>query len=173
MIRFFKDAVLRFRLKNRLRILDNQPKMKISSFRSMAIILSEDDLDETFFSTLAKSLKISPKRITIVVFSSKKIENKKTGFGKRINFSKEEIGFSGGFNQEMLTFFEQKFDLLVNFFYKKSVLPELISANCSSKLRMGFSKANQNINDIVFEIKPEEKELFLSESTNYLNAFIK
>ena len=173
MIKFFKDAILRLRLKKRLRILDNQPKMKISSFRSMAIILSEDDIDELFFSNLAKSLRISSKKITIVVFSNKKIENKKTSFGKRINFSKEEIGFSGGFNQEMLTFFEQKFDLLVNFFYKKSVLPELISANCSSKLRMGFSKANQNINDIVFEIKPEEKELFLSESTNYLNAFIK
>ena len=72
MIKFFKDAVLRFRLKKRLRILDNQPKMKISSFRSMAIILSEDDLDEPFFSTLAKSFKISSKKITIVVFSRKK-----------------------------------------------------------------------------------------------------
>ena len=76
-------------------------------------------------------------------------------------------------NEEINYFFNQKYDLLVNFFDQKEILSELISSKCFSKLRIGFSKANPQINDIVFNFGLNEKTTFLSESMNYLNSFIK
>ena len=73
----------------------------------------------------------------------------------------------------MRDFFNTKFDLVVNYFSVKAIFPELISMNCSASLRLGFSQANHQINDVILDIDPLETDLFLSESTNYLNAFLK
>jgi hypothetical protein len=73
----------------------------------------------------------------------------------------------------MQDFFNTKFDLLINYFSIKAVFPELISLNCSASLRLGFSQANHEINDVILDIDPSETNLFLNESTNYLNAFLK
>ena len=62
---------------------------------------------------------------------------------------------------------------MINFFDQKEILSELISSKCFSKLRIGFSKANPQINDIVFKFGLNDKNTFLSESMNYLNSFIK
>ena len=80
---------------------------------------------------------------------------------------------TGNIKKEINYFFNQKYDLLVNFFDQKEILSELISSKCFSKLRIGFSKANPHINDIVFNFGLNEKTTFLSESMNYLNSFIK
>jgi len=73
----------------------------------------------------------------------------------------------------MNIFFQKKNDLLVNYFSQKDPFPELISINCKSKLRIGFSNANLRINDIILKISPVKTDLFLSESKNYINAFLK
>jgi hypothetical protein len=73
----------------------------------------------------------------------------------------------------MNIFFQKKNDLLVNYFVNKDPFPELISINCKSKLRIGFYNANLRINDIILKIPPEKTDLFLSESKNYINAFLK
>ena len=56
---------------------------------------------------------------------------------------------------------------------EKDIFPELISLNCKSKLRIGFYKANHKINDIILGITPDETDLFINESKNYLNTFLK
>ena len=173
MFDFFKDIFLSFKLKKSLKTLQNQKKKKITSFKSLLIIVYENDLDEDFLLLFAQNLKISINNVHIIVLNKNKIDLTETRFKRRIYISKDEISMTGNIKKEINYFFNKKYDLLVNFFDQKEILSELISSKCFSKLRIGFSKANPQINDIVFNFGLNEKTTFLSESMNYLNSFIK
>ena len=173
MFDFFKDIFLSFKLKKSLKTLQNQKKKKITSFKSLLIIVYENDLDEDFLLLFAQNLKISINNVHIIVLNKNKIDLTETRFKRRIYISKDEISMTGNIKKEINYFFNKKYDLLVNFFDQKEILSELISSKCFSKLRIGFSKANPQINDIVFKFSLNEKKTFLSESMNYLYSFIK
>lgn len=173
MFDFFKDTLLSFKLKKSLKTLQNQKKKKINSFKSLLIIVYENDLDEDFLLLFAKNLKISINNAYIIVLNKNKIDLTETRFKRIIYISKDEISMTGNIKKEINYFFNKKYDLLINFFDQKEILSELISSKCFSKLRIGFSKANPQINDIVFKFGLNDKNTFLSESMNYLNSFIK
>ena len=173
MFDLFKDILLSFKLKKNLKALQNQKKKKITSFKSILIIVYENDLDEDFLLLFVENLKISINNVYIIVLNQNKIDLTETRFKRKIYISKDEISMTGDINKEINYFFNRKYDLLVNFFDQKEILSELISSKCFSKLRIGFSKANPQINDIVFNFGLNEKKTFLSESMNYLNSFIK
>ena len=80
----FKNIFLRYRLNKRLKILESQSKEKIKSFSSMVILTSNNEIDEKVFFSLAESLKISSKKITLVVISDKKFSKSKARFRKII-----------------------------------------------------------------------------------------
>ena len=130
-------------------------------------------MDEDFLLLFVENLKISINNVYIIVLNQNKIDLTETRFKRKIYISKDEISMTGNINKEINYFFNRKYDLLVNFFDQKEILSELISSKCFSKLRIGFSKANPQINDIVFNFGLNEKKTFLSESMNYLNSFIK
>ena len=173
MFDLFKNTLLSFKLKKSLKALQNQKKKKITSFKSLLIIVYENDFDDDFFLSFAKNLKISTNNVYIIVLNQNKIDFTETRFKRKIYISRDEISMTGNINKEINYFFNKKYDLLVNFFDQKEILSELISSKCFSKLRIGFSKANPQINDIVFNFGLNEKTTFLSESMNYLNSFIK
>tara|TARA_B100000886_G_C20240670_1_gene414468 strand:- start:28 stop:549 length:522 start_codon:yes stop_codon:yes gene_type:complete len=173
MINFVKDIFLRYKLNKRLKILELQSKGEIKSLDSMIILTSNNEFDENIFFSLAKSLKISTKKITLIVISDKKLPQVKTKFGKIINLTKEKVGLFGTLDKEMHKYLDKKFDLLINYFSFSGIFPEYISASCSSKLRLGFYGVNHKISDIVFNINVKDKQAFLSESINYLNSFLK
>ena len=173
MFDFLKDILLSFKLKKNLKTLQNQKKKKITSFKSILIIVYENDLDEDFLLLFAENLKISINNVYIIVLNQNKIDLTETRFKRKIHISKDEISMTGDTKKDINYFFNRKYDLLVNFFDQKEILSELISSKCFSKLRIGFSKANPQINDIVFNFGINEKKTFLSESMNYLNSFIK
>jgi len=174
MVEFLSDVVLGYQLRKKLKSFDLQPKKCVRQFKTMAVILPEDlEVDRAVFEALADSLTISTSKITFVEFSKKKLEARATEERNHIFCSRKDIGFSGTFKSDMQTFFNTKFDLLINYFSVKAIFPELISINCSASLRLGFSQANHKINDVILDIDPSDTDLFLSESTNYLNAFLK
>ena len=173
MFDFLKDILLSFKLKKNLKTLQSQKKKEITSFKSILIIVYENDLDEDFLLLFVENLKISIKNVYIIVLNQNKIDLTETRFKKKIYISKDEISMTGDIKKEINYFFNRKYDLLVNFFDQKEILSELISSKCFSKLRIGFSKANPQINDIVFNFGMNDKKTFLSESMNYLNSFIK
>ena len=173
MFDFLKDILLSFKLKKNLKALQNQKKKKITSFKSILIIVYENDLDEDFLLLFVENLKISINNVYIIVLNQNKIDLTETRFKRKIYISKDEISMTGDIKKDINYFFNRKYDLLVNFFDQKEILSELISSKCFSKLRIGFSKANPQINDIVFNFGMNEKKTFLSESMNYLNSFIK
>ena len=71
----------------------------------MLILTSNNEFDENIFFSLAKSLKISTKKITLIVVSEKKLPKAKTKFGNIINLSKEKVGFFGTLDEETCKIF--------------------------------------------------------------------
>ena len=174
MLNFFSNVILRYRFKKKIKALGNQSKKTIKTIRSMVVILPQDySFDEKVFIELSKELNISIKRITIIVFGKGEILKVNFNLIKTIFCSREQLSLLGNFTDDMNIFFQKKSDLLVNYFALKDPFAELISINCKSKLRIGFSDANIRINDIILKISPEKTDLFLSESKNYINAFLK
>ena len=174
MFNFFSNVILRYRFKKKIKDLSKQSKKTIKTLRSMVVILPQDhSIDEKIFIDLSKELNISIKRITIIVFGKGEILKVNFNLIKTIYCSKAQLSIMGNFTEEMNIFFQKKNDLLVNYFSQKDPFPELISINCKSKLRIGFSNANLRINDIILKISPVKTDLFLSESKNYINAFLK
>jgi hypothetical protein len=140
----------------------------------MAIIVPQEfAVSNKVFMDLSDELNISINKITVVVYSKKKKIKVNSDFKNQIFCCKKQLGISGNFPDEMIAFFEKRFDLLVNYFNEKDIFPELISLNCKSKLRIGFYKANHKINDVILDITPDETDLFINESKNYLNTFFK
>ena len=84
----------------------------------------------------------------------------------------KSIGFFGKMPDFMSELFQMDFDLQVNYFNERSVFNELVSASCQSKLRVGFSKSNHQINDLILDIDPKQHKLFLKETKVYLNALL-
>ena len=174
MFEFITDIILRYRFKKKFKNLKNQSKQSIKAFKSMAIIVPQEfAVSNKVFMDLSDEFNISINKITVVVYSKKKKIKVNSDFKNQIFCCKKQLGISGNFPDEMIPFFEKRFDLLVNYFNEKDIFPELISLNCKSKLRIGFYKANHKINDIILGITPDETDLFINESKNYLNTFLK
>ena len=85
MFDLFKNTLLSFKLKKSLKALQNQKKKKITSFKSLLIIVYENDLDEDFFLSFTKNLKISTFRHHAKTFASVQL------FLKRIDEHNEAI----------------------------------------------------------------------------------
>jgi hypothetical protein len=174
MVRILSDFVLQFKLNRKLKSLTSISKKHLIQFKTVVVLIPESyEIDEQLFLSLSKAFKISNQNITIVVFSQRKIEEQKVKIKNRINCSRDAIGFWGNINGELSLLFQQEFDLLINYFDDKPLLPSFISAHCQAKVRLGFSKSNHALNDLMLAINPQETKLFLSESTRYLKTILK
>jgi hypothetical protein len=87
-------------------------------------------------------------------------------------FTKKSVGFFGKLPVSLKQLFEKKFDLQINFFNSSAVFTEFVSASFDSSLRVGFSKCNHQLNDLILDIDPNEGELFLKETNTYLKAIL-
>lgn len=174
MLGVLSNLVMRFRLKEKLKLISSQSKEVKRKFKSLLIICFEEESNnKIFFLNIAKQLSIMPKMITLVVLSKKElVEKQQTPFGTYF-ISRKSIDFFGKLPDSSAELFKKKFDIQFNYFNGYSVFSELVSASCQSKIRVGFSKSNQQINDLILDIDLKQHKLFLKEINTYLNALIK
>ena len=174
MVTILSDFVVGLRLKKKIKSNINQKKEKIQKFNSMAVLIPiELELDFRLFSEFAKTFKIPIEKITIVVFSKKQIEMSNSVKVELVNCSRESVGVWGKLPNTLDSFLSKKFDLLINYFTHDSLLAAWVSACTDSRLKMGFYESNHELNDLIIDVRPFEPELFLKESSIYLNALLK
>ena len=173
MIDLFLNFILKFRHRDNIKRIRCQSKNVNNKFKSLLIICSKEEYqNQELFLNFANQLNISSKKVTLVVLSKKElVEIKKTPFTMYL-ISKKSIGFFGKMSDLNKELFKKKFDLQINFFNYRSFFYEFISASCMSKLRVGFSKSNQQINDLILDIDLKQHKLFLNETKIFLNAIL-
>jgi len=173
MLDFFLNFILQFRHRDNIKRIMSQSKNVNKKFKSLLILCSKDEYqNQELFLNFANQLNISSKRVTLVILSKKNVvEIKKTPFIMYF-ISKKSIGFFGKMPDFSKKLFKKKFDLQINFFNYRSFFYEFISASCMSKLRVGFSKSNQQINDLILDIDLKQHNLFLTETKVFLNSIL-
>ena len=173
MATMLSSFVMQLRLKEQLKRISTQSKDYQNNFQSLLIICTEKHLNnEELFLKFAEQFGISPVRITVIVLSNKEIlETVETSIQTHI-FSKKSVGFFGKLPDSLRQLFEKKFDLQINFFNSSTVFTDLVSASFNSSLRVGFSKSNHQLNDLILDIDLNEQDLFLKETNTYLKAIL-
>ena len=173
MAAMLSSFAMQLRLKEQLKRISTQPKGYQNNFQSLLIICTEKHLNnEELFLKFAEQFGISPVRITVIVLSNKEIlETVETSIQTHI-FSKKSVGFFGKLPDSLRQLFEKKFDLQINFFNSSTVFTDLVSASFNSSLRVGFSKSNHQLNDLILDIDLNEQDLFLEETNTYLKAIL-
>ena len=171
MIDFINNFVLKIIFESRLKKIKNNDKInrKISS---IGIILDDKFLlPLSFKEVLAKKFNVSCTNIKILVFNN---NNKNNTKGFDFVFKKDEINFFGNFSGDLKQFSNKKFDLLINYFdVIKNFKVNLLSLKCKKSMSIGFMKADNRINDIIFNFSPSESDIFILELNKYLNKILK
>ena len=174
MIDIFLNLVLKMRLKDKVKRISTQSKDIEKRFNSLLIVLSKEEGFKTrHLPELADRLGIASKNITLVVLCKKENNEMHSNFENTHVISKKALRFLGKLPDSTKELFGKTYDIQLNFFNRRSAFLEFISASFHSKLRVGFCHSNQEINDLILAIDPNDEEVLLKETTTYLNAILK
>ena len=174
MVKILSDFVISLRLKRKIRLNAHHKKEKIQGFKSMAVLIPEEyELNLELFTEFAETFKIPIEKITIVTFSKKQIEMSNSEKVEMINCSRKSVGVWGQLPDTLDTFLSKNFDLLINYFTHDCILAAWVSSCINSELKLGLYESNHELNDLIIDVQPTNPELFLKESTIYLNALLK
>ena len=122
------------------------------------------EIEVQFFSELAKVFGIPPANITVFAFrASKEIEKQYAHF-----FDLDEVTYFGKFEGDLALLCEKEVDLQINYFNREDLYMEWVSTRAKKKLSVGFSSADQRLNDIIFDFSPTDKVTLKKELVNYL-----
>ena len=126
-------------------------------------------VEEVFFARLAKALKIPPVQLHTFVFPAKnEVEKQYEHF-----FNPEEISFFGKYQGELALMCAKEVDLQIHFFASDDRYMSWIASKAKNKFSVGFSGADQRVNDLVFDFAPSATETFQKELVKYLTILEK
>lgn len=90
------------------------------------------------------------------------------------HFSEKDFSWNGNINQQNLkSFLDEPFDLLIGYFNKKNLYLENAVLHSKASFKVGFSKVNQQLYDIEIAEVPIKTENFFLELKRYLKILKK
>ena len=126
-------------------------------------------VEQSFFTSLAKALNIPPVNVYTFVFPAKnEVEKQYEHF-----FNPEEVSFFGKFEGELAQICAKEVDLQIHFFAREDRYMSWVASKAKNKFSVGFSGADQRINDLVFAFAPSSTNTFLKELVKYLTILEK
>ena len=143
---------------------DNRKEFKLPILKVGCIIDTNLDVDYFQILELMEKIGLKQKDVKIISYSD-------TAFNdpfSKMRISKDSINFYGKIvSADANEFISYDYDLLINYFGDNEILT-LISSKTNSNFRVGYSKSNKNINDIMFSNFFNNFEKFSNELIKYL-----
>jgi len=170
MKRFLQDFFLSFHYKKQLKRLVKRKIKQVAEIKTIGVLWGVDmAIDQTLIDKLASLLEVSKQKIQIVVpTAAGKMDDSK---GLKIQYVDQKfLSWSAQFTSKENRFCNTSFDLLINYFDQPSKLTALLSAQSKAKFRVGFAQADHRLNDLVFDFKPTEQQLFFEEFSKYIKT---
>jgi len=139
---------------------------------TIAVLLYLDDFtDFEVFRQYFKELDLtSPKHKVIAFTKDDKYESNQWD----THFNPKDFGWKGKINNiDLQSFIDESYDCLISY-YKKDVLElDLITAMSKAKFKVGLSRGEERLYDLIIDVKPKEIEVFKKELKKYLNILNK
>ncbi|MBT8393625.1 MAG: hypothetical protein HKO81_03865 [Flavobacteriaceae bacterium] len=139
---------------------------------SVGILVNLSEFDD--FETLRifyESLKINPNKIKIVGFTEDKdlVES-----SIELLYSEKQIGWKGKIkNNELISFINTNFDVLVSFYKKDNLELNLVTALSKANFKVGLSNYDERLHDLILDVYTNNFEVFKNEFIKYLTILKK
>lgn len=139
---------------------------------SVGVILNLNEFDDfESFRSMFNELNINQNKIKLIGF----VEDAKTiGNSIELLYSEKQIGWKGNIkNDELNTFLKTNFDALISYYKQDNLALNLTTALSKSKFKIGLSKYDERLNDLILDINPKDFKLFKTELIKYLEILNK
>jgi len=139
---------------------------------TIAVLLNLDEFTdfESFRSYFMELNLISPKH-KIVAFT---MDDKHEGSQWETYFSPKDIGWKGKINStDLQAFIDEDYDVLISYFKTNEVLLNLITTLSKANFKVGISRQDERLYDLIIDIKPSDFDIFKVEFRKYLNILKK
>ncbi|WP_299122366.1 hypothetical protein [uncultured Winogradskyella sp.] len=140
--------------------------------KTVAVLLNASEFHEfEVFRLYFKELNLTSPKHKIIAFTlDDKLEHNKWN----THYSPKDFGWNGKIkNIDLDTFINEPYDVLICF-YKKEVLQlDLITAASKANLKVGISKSDERLYDLIIDVDLKEINVFKQELKKYLNILNK
>lgn len=140
--------------------------------KTIAVLLNADEfVDFEVFRHYFKALNLTSPKHKIVAFTN---DDKFEGSQWETYFSPKDFGWKGKINNtDLQLFIDESYDVLISF-YREDKLPlNFITAASKANLKVGLSRKDERLYDLIIDVKPNEIDLFKVEFKKYLNILNK
>ena len=151
---------------------ERQVNVTDKKINSLGVIINIDEIEDfERFNLLVEHIKVRPNKLKIIAFS----ESKKDDLNSWDNcFNPKDFGWKGVIkNVELQSFLDNKFDVLVNYYEKEVLELKLITALSKSELKIGISKSDERLSDLIIKTNLKEFDVFKKELFKYLTILNK
>lgn len=160
----YKKTIKKFLMRNKM------PSTEI--IKNVRILVDEATFDKTE-KLIEKLVSIGFRKETIkaMVLTKERsyINTSNVAFFREVDIKTSKRTSNGEIN----FFFENKIDLLINYYKDDNLLLRFMTALADADLNVGFASEENNMNHLAIDVKPEEFLLFATEMVKYLKIINK
>ena len=145
----------------------NNNKVKL-----IAILFNASEFkDFEVFRNYFKELNLTSPKHKIVAFTK---DDKYEGSQWETYFSPKHFGWKGKINNiDSQAFIDEPFDVLVSYYKTETPELDLITAASKANLKVGLSRKDERLYDLIIDIDPKDVKTFKNELKKYLNILNK
>ncbi|NNE31365.1 MAG: hypothetical protein HKN40_03245 [Winogradskyella sp.] len=143
-----------------------------NKIKTIAVLLNIEEFDDfDAFRSYFKTLELnSPKHKIIAYTSDNNHENSKW----ETVICPKDFGWNGKINNiDLQAFIDEDYDVLISYHKTDNLHLNLITALSNANLKVGLSRTDERLYDLIIDLNPMEIELFKKEFKKYLNILNK
>jgi len=139
---------------------------------SVGIVLNLSEFDDfEIFRIFFEDLKLNPNKIKLVGFVE---DPKLIEFSRELLFSEKQIGWKGKIkNNELQSFLNTSFDVLVSYYKTDNLELNLITALSKANFKVGLTVHDKRFYDLILDVLPNQFNVFKQEFIKYLTILKK
>ena len=145
----------------------NNNKVKV-----IGVLLNVDEFDDfEVFRQYFKELSLTSPRHKIAAFIN---DDKYEGSQWETYFIPKHFGWKGKINNiDLQSFIDEPFDVLISYYKEKVQELDLITAASKANLKVGLTRRDERLYDLIINIEPKDTRTFKTELKKYLNILNK
>ncbi|TYB77377.1 hypothetical protein ES676_03535 [Bizionia saleffrena] len=130
------------------------------------IVNSEECFNLDWNTELSSLFPMAKPKIDIILFSE---ASKKNETAEAVIYNASDIGWNGTIkNEELKTFIDTKFSLLISYYTTNHTLLRLLTASSKAAFKVGLLKEDQRLNDLIIHTELPAFTTFNTELIKYL-----